>query len=221
MRRVVEFLKLLGEHNDREWFRAHRALYEESERVFADFAQKIIAGISAFDPSVGDLTLKDCTYRIFRDIRFSPDKSPYKTWKGVFVCPHGKKSGYAGYYLHIEPERGCFLYAGLHLPEKKVLQSVREEIMDNGDAILKAVRAARGFSLCTDGTLKRNPKDFPETGKYDKLLRLKDEISIESPVSFAELESEGFAEKAVERFRTAREFVGILNRAAQYAFEEM
>lgn len=67
------------------------------------FTAKAIDGIAAFDPSVRGLTVKDCTWRIYRDTRFSPDKTPYKTHMGAFVAPRGKKGGYSGYYFHVEP----------------------------------------------------------------------------------------------------------------------
>ena len=166
------------------------------------------------------LTVADCTYRIYRDIRFSHDKRPFKEWIGIFVAPHGKKGGYAGYYLHFEAS-GCFLFAGSHCPEPVVLKSIREEILDNGDAILAAVAASNGFTLIRDNSLKRTPKDFPTGHKHDELLRLKD-FGIEKPIDISQFESDDALLAAVlNDFQSTYTLVDILNRAVNYAYEEM
>ena len=219
MREIVDFLRQIADHNDREWFNAHKDVYKRAHAEYIALAERLIDGISTFDDSVRGLKASDCIWRIYRDTRFSNDKSPYKTYMGVYVVKHGKCSGYAGYYLHIEPAAGCFLYAGLHLPEPHVLRSVREEIVDNGDGLMQAVAAANGFTLIRDNALKRNPKDFPPGHKYDDLLRLRD-FGIEKPVSEQELLSPDFMEHAIEDLRSAKPLVDILNRAVQYAYEE-
>lgn len=102
MKQVVEFLTLLHENNDKAWFDSHKEMYKRALSCFEVFTAKLIDGIAAFDPSVRGLTVKDCTWRIYRDTRFSPDKTPYKTHMGAFVAPRGKKGGYSGYYFHVE-----------------------------------------------------------------------------------------------------------------------
>ena len=101
MKKVIAFLRTLRENNNTEWFHAHRREYEEAKDSFSQFARRLIEETGRFDESVAGLELKDCTYRINRDIRFSADKSPYKTHFGVFIAPGGKKSGRAGYYFHL------------------------------------------------------------------------------------------------------------------------
>ena len=217
---IIEFLAELSENNNREWFAAHKEQYKAIDLRLKEFAAKLIQGIAAFDPSVANLTVADCTYRIYRDIRFSHDKRPYKTWSGVFVAPHGKKAGYAGYYIHFEPS-GCFLYAGSHCPEPIALKSIREEILDNGDNMVAAIENSNGFRLCTENTLKRTPKDFPTNHKYDNLLRLKD-FGVEKPLNPQLLsDSTTLLQTAVDNFRSIYPLVEILNRAINYAYEEM
>ena len=216
----IDFLKSLSENNNREWFTAHKEQYKACDRALKEFAAKLIQGIAAFDPSVANLTVADCTYRIYRDIRFSHDKRPYKTWSGVFVAPHGKKAGYAGYYIHFEPS-GCFLYAGSHCPEPIALKSIREEILDNGDNMVAAIENSNGFRLCTENTLKRTPKDFPTNHKYDNLLCLKD-FGVEKPLNPQLLnDSTTLLQTAVDNFRSIYPLVEILNRTINYAYEEM
>ncbi|NLH23525.1 MAG: DUF2461 domain-containing protein, partial [Bacteroidales bacterium] len=101
MERVTGFLSLLSQNNNKEWFDAHKSQYKEALEVFQDFTTELINGIATFDKAVSGLSVKDCTFRIYRDLRFSPDKTPYKTYMGAYVCPGGKKSGFAGYYFHI------------------------------------------------------------------------------------------------------------------------
>ena len=218
---IIDFFARLSENNNREWFAAHKDEYKAVDKKLKEFAAKLIQGIAAFDPSVAGLTVADCTYRIYRDIRFSHDKRPYKTWTGVFVAPHGKKAGYAGYYIHFEGS-GCFLYAGSHCPEPVVLKSIREEILDNGDNMVAAVDNSNGFRLCTENTLKRTPKDFPANHKYDNLLRLKD-FGVEKPIdlSLVAAGEEALLTAVLNDLRTIYPLVEILNRAINYAYEEM
>ena len=135
MEQVLDFLRRLHDNNDREWFDAHRAEWTRVKGRFADFTQRLIDGIASFDDSVRGLRPQDCTYRIARDTRFSADKTPYKNYISAFIAPRGKQSGYAGYYLHVEPSGdgllgGSQLGGGVVCLEPVVLRSVREEMLD-------------------------------------------------------------------------------------------
>lgn len=227
MKQVVDFLTLLHANNNKAWFDAHKESYKQALSCFQGFAEQLIDGIARFDPSVAGLTVKDCTYRIYRDVRFSADKSPYKTHMGVFIAPHGKKAGYAGYYFHLEPvydegswSQGSLLYAGLHCPLPQVLQSVREEIVDHGADIEAAIRAAKGFSLDESDKLKRLPKGYAPGSPYDELLKLK-ELGIVKRVSLDYVLDEHLLERLLEDFHSTAPLVSQLNRAVQYAYEEM
>ena len=225
MEEIIDFFRRLSANNEREWFDAHRSEWTRVRGLAADLAARLIEGVGTFDPTVRGLRVQDCTYRIARDTRFSADKSPYKTWLGIFVAPHGKKSGYAGYYLHLAPEPdplvgGHMLISGIYCPERTLLRSVREEILDNGAEMVAAIRAADGFRLNTDNKLRRVPAGFPADSPYAELLKHKD-WCIEKPVDEAFLLSDDFVERAVEEFRRTHRFIELLNRAVQYAYEEM
>ena len=99
MKEIIDFLEKINVNNNREWFNEHKEEYKEAQNAFNEIAQKIILGVNEFDTRCQNLSLKDCTYRFYRDIRFSKDKSPYKNHFGVFVCSGGKKSMKAGYYF--------------------------------------------------------------------------------------------------------------------------
>ena len=104
MRETVAFLKELAANNNKQWFDDNRARYRVLRNGFDEFSAEVIDGFGTFDAEVRGLTPKDCIFRINRDTRFSNDKSPYKTHFSTYICHHGKKSGYAGYYFHVEPE---------------------------------------------------------------------------------------------------------------------
>jgi len=225
MRQIIDFMRRLDANNDRAWFDAHRAEWQGVKKRIAEIAGQLIDGIGTFDASVRGLRPQDCTYRIARDTRFSPDKTPYKNWVGIFVCPRGKKSGYAGYYLHIAPSGDRILgehmlVAGLYCPEPAILRSVREEILDNGAELTRSIESARGFRLDTTNKLKRTPTGFPAGTEFDELLRLKD-FCLEKPVSEEFLTSDGAVDRIIGEFRLTQPFLDILNRAVQYAYEEM
>lgn len=225
MEEILGFLRRLHDHNDREWFDAHRDEWTRAKRRFAAFTERLIAGIAAFDPSVRGLRPQDCTYRIARDTRFSADKTPYKTHVGAFVAPRGKKSGFAGYYLHLEPScdgmlGGSLLAAGLYCPEPHVLRSVREEILDHGDELTRAIGRADGFRLDTSESLKRIPSGFAAGSEYAELLKLKD-FYIEKPLGCVPSDADALLEYAVGEFRRTQPFVAQLNRAVTFAYEEM
>lgn len=226
MKQVIAFLRELHDNNNREWFDAHRAEWKRVKTRFAGFTEQLIDGISTFDPSVRGLRVQDCTYRIARDTRFSPDKTPYKEYIGAYIAPGGKKSGYAGYYFHVEPDTGegstygHMLAVGLYCPESVVLRSVRDEIFDNGAEVERTIREADAFTLCRDNTLRRTPKGYPSGSAYDELLRLR-EVLLERRLTERELLDDGLLERTLEAFRQAQPFVALLNRAVQFAYEEM
>ncbi len=225
MKEVTDFLKGLHENNDRDWFNAHKGEYKLALACFNGAVEKIIAGIRSFDDSIGAPAVKDRTYRIYRDIRFSADKSPYKTYFSAFIAPKGKCGGYGGYYIHISPSGdnildGSYLITGIHMPEPKVLQSIREEIEDNGEGIEQAIARTDGFVLSRWAELKRTPRGFAPGTPYDYMLRLKD-LCIERKIDLGFIHADDFAERAVAAFATTKPFLDIVNRAVKYAYEEM
>lgn len=142
-RTIFQFLLELKENNNRDWFHANKGRYQKVKDEFHVFLESLLAEIAKFDPSVGDLSPKDCTFRINRDIRFSPDKSPYKTNYGAYIAEGGKKSPKAGYYLHLEPG-GSFLAGGVWMPSSEMLQAIRQEI-DYNQEEFKSLLAQKAF----------------------------------------------------------------------------
>ncbi len=225
MREVLDFLAALDKNNCREWFDLHRREWLKIKGYIASFAEELIEGATLFDPSIRGVRVQDCTYRIARDTRFSPDKSPYKNWLGIYVAPRGKKSGYAGYYFHVSPAGdrlvgGHLLCAGLYCPTPEILRSCRDDIIDNGAEWRKAIAAADGYRLGEDSMLKRTPKGFPVDTDVDDLLRHKD-FDLMRFVDEEFLLAPNLTERVLEEFRKLEPFVTLLNRSVQYAYDEM
>ena len=210
MKEVIDFFRRLHDNNDRAWFDAHRTEWAHVKGYFAAFTEQLIAGIAEFDPRVRGLRVQDCTYRIARDTRFSPDKSPYKTYIGAYIAPKGKKSGFAGYYFHIEPCCDSLVWsnllsAGLYCP---------------GAEIAAAIRKAKGFAIVEENKLKRVPTGFPADSEYAEMLKLKD-FYIAKKITEEFLLSDDLLERTLAEFRRTQPFIAILNRAVQFAYEEM
>lgn len=240
MKHVYDFLARLGANNNREWFEKHKSEYKEAQAEFNAFVEKLIAEIARFDPEIRPeaLGIKDCTYRIYRDTRFSKNKNPYKTHMGGYICCGGKKSPYAGYYFHIEPTAeelgiaspypvqpdflgGHQLAAGLYCPEPRIVQSLRDEISVNGDSFLHALETARGYRLDRYQVLKKVPRGFENTEeRWKELLKHKD-FSISTPIDRNFLFAPDLLERTAEKFALAHEFIRIVNLAVRYALEEM
>lgn len=215
---VWEFLSELSEHNNKGWFDAHKDWYKSALTEAEDFAETLIAGVTKFDKSVSGLTVKDCTYRIYRDLRFSLDKTPYKTHWGVYVCPQGKKSGNAGYYLHIEPKSENMLVSGLYMPSPQALKSVREEIMCNGAEFDNAIKACKGFELDWSNALKRTPQGWNSADAFSEYYKLRD-FDVVQIISKEQIFDAHFLDFVLSEFEKTYQLNVILNRCVSFANE--
>lgn len=223
MKDVMNFLNEILVNNNRPWFQEHKDLYLKAQNRIHELAVELIDGISKFDASIKNLSVSDCTYRIYRDIRFSPDKRPYKTHMGIYICPGGKKSGLAGYYIHFEGDKaeylGCNgLFTGLWNPDKNALKNIREDICYDGASFEKAINKARNFTLDTSCSLTKTPKDFPKDTPHDYLLRLK-QYNLIQRIPDDILHIDYMIEWALEEFKTSLDFNNILNRAVLFKEE--
>lgn len=178
MEKVLDFLKQLSENNNREWFNDNRKWYEESREKILFLTDVLINEIGNFDPAVRGLLPKDCVFRIFRDVRFSKDKRPYKTNFGSFICKGGRKSMNPGYYFHIEPG-GSFVAGGIYMPPSPVLKSIRSYMADHAEEFLDITSNkdfTKQFPEMYNDKLKLAPKGFPKDHKYIELLKYKSYI---------------------------------------------
>ncbi|MDR1859646.1 MAG: DUF2461 domain-containing protein [Bacteroidales bacterium] len=175
MQTVLNFLSDLQGHNNREWFEANRQRYVASLDRMLLFTGMLVQEIRRFDPEFPLVEPRDCMFRIYRDVRFSPDKRPYKDYFGSYMAAGGRKSIRAGYYLHLQP--GSSLIAGgLWCPSPDVLQACRRDLADNGDEfadIIEKPTFRKYFPEIEGEQLKTAPKGFDRDAPYIHLLRYK------------------------------------------------
>jgi len=230
MRDIYDFFKHLCRNNNKEWFTAHKQEYLECQAKFNEFAQQLIMEIGKFDPYIDPdrLTVKECTYRIYRDIRFSKDKTPYKNHIGLYITRGGKKGPYAGYYFHMQPPavkdyfEGSMLYVGLYMPEPKVITSIRDEISVNGGELIKAIKEAKHFTLFDGDTYKKLPRGFEDVKnpEWQKLLKLK-EISLGYQMTENFLfKDDKLAKRVAILLKETRHFTHFINKCVDYALSD-
>ena len=175
MEKVLQFLENLSVNNNKEWFHDHRKQYEECRNKVLFVTEVLINEIRKFDTEIPAMDPKDCMFRIFRDVRFSNDKSPYKTNFGSFIAKGGRKSLQAGYYFHIEPG-GCFAGGGLYMPLPEQLKAVRMNIAKNGQEFLDIINEKEFAEIYPEiygDKLKTIPKGFDKDNEFADLLRYK------------------------------------------------
>ncbi|MBN2765604.1 MAG: DUF2461 domain-containing protein [Paludibacteraceae bacterium] len=215
---MLNFLRSLKENNNREWFAANKAWYEACKIDFDEMSKMLILEIATFDPEISNLNARDCVFRIYRDTRFSKDKTPYKTHFGVFIAEGGRKSERAGYYLHIEPGNG-FLASGVWCPPSALLKSLRKSIFDNIDE-LNEIRNEDDFKNTFDrffdeDKLKTVPAGFPKDFPDGDLLKLK-HYMVEFKLDDDFLQRNDLLQQLANVFRRAYPF----NRFLNYAVDE-
>lgn len=210
---IIAFLRSLRRHNDRVWFNDNKARYLEVKESVDLLASRLIAGVSEFDPEASGLRPSDCTYRIYRDTRFSADKTPYKTHIGIFINPpYGKKSPRCGYYLHLEPD-GCLVAGGAWCPEGPVLKAIRQDIYDNIEEYLEIIHSpefTRYYTRMGDNLLKTAPKGFPKDWEYIDLLKPRDFTAF-SPLDPEDLTAPDFEERVLARMKAVKPLNDFLN----------
>jgi len=211
---IIKFLSKLKENNNREWFAENKIWYERTRIEFEQLSTNLILEISKFDSEINQLEAKDCIFRIYRDTRFSLDKTPYKTHFGVYIASAGgRKSKRGGYYLHLDPA-GCFLGVGVWCPDPNLLKSLRQSVYDNIEE-LNTIRFQPNFKQYFNSFLEENklinvpkgfPKDFPEA----ELLKLKHYL-VEYKIDETLLKADDFVQKTAEILKLAHPFNQFLN----------
>jgi uncharacterized protein (TIGR02453 family) len=214
---ILEYLQLLRENNNREWFHTNKNLYTAARSSFEKMVETLIKSVYIFDQSIGFMEPKDCMFRINRDVRFSADKSPYKTNFGTFIAKGGKNGGKAGYYFHMEPG-GSFVGGGIYMPDNLTLKAIRSEIHYDPESFLEAVQHPEFKStfggLSEEDILKKGPKDFPADFEHIDLLKYKSYVVTRSYYD-KEVNATGFVGKIEENFRAMHPLVAFLNNAIE------
>jgi uncharacterized protein (TIGR02453 family) len=213
---MLKFLRDLRKNNNREWFQDNRQRYEAAQGEFVDFVALLIQEIGKFDASVTRVRPKDAVFRIFKDVRFSKDKSPYKTNFGASICEGGRKARRAVYYLHVEPGDHSMTAGGLYHPPNDWLGRVRERIAADPSAFEKLLKAASFKklypALWDEDRLKTVPRGYAKDHPAAELLKYKSFI-VSSPLSDAELLAGDLLKTLRARFKVLQPLNDYLNQA--------
>jgi uncharacterized protein (TIGR02453 family) len=211
---TLDFLTELKCNNNRDWFIANRSRYLDAKDNFESFVQEIINKIILFEPVMKGLEAKSCVFRINRDIRFSNDKSLYKSHFGAFIVRGGKKNGdkFAGYYFHIEPGKSI-MAGGAYTPPSQWLSAIREKISDTPDEFIKITHAKdfiKYFGAIDGEKLKTAPKGYPANHPYIELLKFKSYLVV-NEVPDKMVISNDFIDHVVNVFKAMKPLNDYLN----------
>jgi uncharacterized protein (TIGR02453 family) len=215
---TIHFLTELAKNNNKEWFDANRDKYATAKEDFEGFVTGIIKGLATTDPDFTGLLAKDCIFRIFRDVRFGKDKTPYKPNFGAAFSKTGRKGSGAGYYLHIEPGGKCFAGGGMWMPEPAALKKIRQEIDYNFkefDTIVNDKKFKKLFPEIEGEKLKKLPAGYTEDNPAIEYLKLKSFVAGHKGISDNDLTSKNLAKDIVGIFNTMKPFIDFLNKGVE------
>jgi uncharacterized protein (TIGR02453 family) len=210
---VLDFLIDLQDNNNREWFEQNRAVYQNAKEQFEELINQVIVELRASE-DLGNLTAKDCVMRIYRDVRFSKDKSPYRTHFAATIAAGGKKSPRMPYYLHIAPQDQSFLAGGLYAPTGEQLAKFRATIDHNAKpfkAVINTKLFKHLFGELSGETLKTAPQGYDRDHPEIELLRLKQVVATH-PVLDKSILAPTFSAHVVETFTGLKPFLDYLNK---------
>ncbi|MEO0060032.1 MAG: hypothetical protein RLZZ312_1679 [Bacteroidota bacterium] len=216
---TLSFLDDLRQNNNREWFQENKKQYELFKKDYHNLINLVLTELKKTDSSLEMVQTKDCAFRINRDIRFSKNKSPYKTHLAIGISADGKKNTKSSYYIHIEPN-ACFVGGGLYCPEPQQLAKIRKEIAffyDDLQTIIGNPKFKKAFnSLSKDEGqfLKNPPKGYEKDHPAIEFLKLK---SFTAGTTFDEKDAlkPDFVSKMVDYLRIIKPFNDFLNRAVE------
>ena len=219
LRISLDFLAQLAVNNNRDWFQSHKDWYIEAYSQFLAFSEEYVTRLAEVDETLLGLQAKDCIWRIYRDVRFSADKRPYKEWFGVFpAAKGGKKSLHGGYYVHIQSGH-CMFAAGIWSPTPELLKTLRKEIWANYDEI-ESIMAQPEFQryftdFDTDDMLKKVPQGFDPDFVHADWLKRKS-FTFSTPLTDAQVCAPDFMDRIIRIAAAAKPLNDFLN----YTFEQ-
>ncbi|HEX6891335.1 MAG TPA: DUF2461 domain-containing protein [Chryseolinea sp.] len=214
--KALKFLKDLSKNNNREWFEKNKSRFTECKDEFEGFVSVLLDDMIQFDSSLAGLNPKKLIFRIYRDVRFSKDKTPYKKNFSAGFSAEGKGMGTPGYYFHIQPNGESFVAAGLFQPVPENLAKIRQEIDYNGDQLKKIFNEkkfkANYKKFWDEDKLKTAPKGYDKDHSYVEWLKLKSFIVIHS-FKDAEVTSRNFRKNVVQVLKSSKPLNDFLKEA--------
>ena len=215
---TITFLRQLKRHNEKPWFDANRVKYLDARADFENLIRQIITEFGKIDPDISTLQVKDCVFRIYRDTRFSKNKTPYKTHFAAGINKGGKRVHVPGYYFHAELGDYTYCGGGIWRPDTPELKKIRQEIDYNYEDFLSIIKDKKFVKMFGDlddeAALSRAPQGYEEDNPAIKYLKMRSFIA---GVSFSdeELTSKGLLKKIVHTFTVMKPFINFLSRALE------
>ena len=213
---TLQFLKNLKENNNKEWFELNRSKYELAKTNFLELIEDVLKGLAKKDERFNLITAKSCLFRINRDVRFSKNKSPYKTNFGASISVGGKKSPLAGYYIHLEPGE-CFIGGGVYMPESESIQKVRQEIDYNWKEFKKIIDASSfknhygEINKSKEFALVREPKGYTKENSAIEYIKLKSWIAGKK-LNQKDVSSPTLAKEIITSFAALKPLIDFINK---------
>lgn len=215
---TLTFLRQLKRHNDKSWFDAHKARYLEAKADFDRLTQQVILEFGKTDPDIGALQVKDCVFRIYKDVRFSKDKTPYKTHFAAGFNRGGKKVHYPGYYFHAEPGGYSYCGGGIWHPDPPALKKIRQEIDYNYEEFLSVIGEKKFRKLFgtldEEDKLLRPPQGYEAQNPAVEFLKMKNYIA-GAAFRDEDLTSGNLVRKITAAFAAMKPFIDFLGRALE------
>ncbi len=216
---TIKFLENIKANNNKAWFEENRKKFEAAKEDWEVLVQKVLDKMQTLDEDTIGLTLKNCVFRQNRDVRFSKDKSPYKSHMGASIDRGGKKSGFAGYYFHLEPGNQSMVGGGLWMPEAGPLKKVRQEIDYCWDEFQKIITEKKFVSQFGDMekgeySLSREPKGYAKDNPAIDYIKLKSFVALRM-LKDEELTDKNIFKKVIAAFEALKPLVKFINRALE------
>jgi uncharacterized protein (TIGR02453 family) len=211
------FLEDLKANNNRDWFLANKKRYESYKEEYHQLIRDLLEIMKPQDPSLAMLEVKNCTFRINRDIRFSKDKSPYKTHMGIWLRSGSLHSEAPGYYVHIEKD-ASFVGGGLYCPMPEQIQKIRKEInffYEDLQSIVNndSFKSTYGnLNREDNSTLKNPPKGYEKDNPAIEYLKLKSYTATQK-MNNSDLTKNDFAQVISQKLLTLKPLNEFINRA--------
>lgn len=214
---TLSFLSDLSRNNNKAWFENHRGDFEAAKDDFASFAGKVLESMQKQDEDLAPLIIKDCLFRINRDVRFSKDKSPYKSHFAALMSKGGKKSNFAGYYLHIEPGKS-FVGGGVWMPMPAETKKVRQEIDYSFPEFSKMIgssafkKAYGDLERSPESLLSKVPKGYEKENPAAEYLKLKSWVATHN-IADEDVTSKDLTKAVIGAYKALLPLIKFLNRS--------
>ena len=211
---ILNFLGELNENNNREWFEKNKPAYLKAKKEFENIVEQLINRLAELDPELADLKPKQCIFRLYRDVRFSKDKRPYKNNFGAAFARGGRKSNHALYYIPLQPGNS-FLASGIYHPPADILKSIRQEIEYNGADFKKIIDAKNfkeDFKELQGEKLKRPPKGFDGDDPNIELLKFKSYLAVHQ-VDDKIILRDNYLDFAIKIYKSAKPLYEFINHS--------